>query len=879
MNHPRPHPDDRPARALTCAHGHKRPDELSSGTPRRALRLLTRAAVLSLGLVAGWNVVTTTMAPTPALAYEWPGRLAQASADLKHPDPAKRVAALKGLVYFPLEDVAPLLINALEDRSPSVQIAAIEALVELRAYDTAPRLEPFLNDYNPLLRIGAIQALGELGSRQDLDNLVRALGDGDAKVRAATITALSRLGLPETQAPIATMLADRDPAVVVIAIDALARLGDRTAAFPLLEKIKDPSLRIQISAVQALGRLGDPRAAMPLLGLLEDPAPEVQLAVIDSLGRLGDPRATRPLIKLMWRHHRNARGLRIIYALGDIGDPRCADALLQVMRYSESAQAAADALKKLGSSAIPKTLEALRQSQNTRFQRLCLGVVQHALSDNTIDDALRRQTLDVLLPAVELKRYPELETLDALILSRHPDALPPLMARLSALTQGAPDQTPDASRLRLHILRGLADFEDARITEPLSQIFMDRLHQFPEEEQRLIATAMGNTRSEAAIPFLIKALAQADLELQLATIRALGKIDHPQAGRQLLERMRNDQSHLLPELGLSLANHTSPEITDALLEIVNTGRGEVRLTALQALSDHVRRSDDDSLPIAILNMAQESAQERFTARAIDAIGPRPVSGGTGRLQTLYSRAGLLLKIKILQVLGDWADPDARGLLLEALQESNAHLRAEAAWALGQIGDQRDADALVELLADTRWPVSLNAAAALQMVAAPATQGALEARLINADDYTQANILMALIALDATPTLKTLRRISHQGTAPQLVEAVGRALARLNTDESRRALRDLSARTTHTGARQTLRRLLGEDAAEQDKGQGWVRYIFSDEGRRMVGQRVIITLPVGVLLGRASDAAGEVRVEKLGQGKARITFLDDTFSPL
>lgn len=878
MNHPRPHPDDRPARAVTCAHGHKRP-EPPSGAPRRAISLLTRAAVLGLGLVAGWNVVTTTTAPTPALAYEWPGRLAQASADLKHPDPAKRVAALKGLVYFPLEDVEPLLTSALADRSPSVQLAAIEALVELRAYDTAPRLEPFLNDYNPLLRVGAIQALGELGSRRDLDNLVRALGDGDAKVRAATITALSRLGLPETQAPIATMLADRDPAVVVVAIDALARLGDRTAAFPLLEKIKDPSLRIQVSAVQALGRLGDTRATMPLLGLLEDPAPEVQLAVIDSLGRLGDTRATGPLIKLMWRHHRNARGLRIIYALGHIGDPRCADALLQVMRYSESAQAAADSLKTLGSEAIPKTLEALRQSQNAQFQRLCLGVIQHGLSDDNIDDALRRQTLDVLLPAAEIKRYPELETLDALILSRHPDALPPLMARLSALTRGASGQTPDASRLRLHILRGLADFEDARITEPLSQLFMDRLHELPSEEQRLVATALGNTRSEAAIPFLIKSLAQADLALQLATIRALGKIDHPQAGRQLLERMRSNQSHLLPELGLSLANHSAPEITDALLKLVETGRGEVRLTALQALSDHVRRSDNDSLPTAILNMAEESAQEQFAARAIDAIGPRPVPGGVKRLQALYARAGLLLKIKILQVLGDWAAPDSRGLLLEALQGSNAQLRAEAAWALGQIGDQRDADALVELLADTRWPVSLNAAAALQMLAAPTTQGALEARLVNADDYTQANILMALIALDATPTLQTLRRVGHQGTAPQLIEAVGRALARLNTDESRRALRDLSARTTHTSARQTLRRLLGEDATEQDTGQGWVRYIFSDEGRRMVGQRVIITLPAGVLLGRASDAAGEVRVEKLGEGTARITFLDDTFSPL
>ncbi len=840
--------------------------------PLRTTRRRTRHSLLV------WLLCTllTVAAASTAMAYDWPGKLTEATSDLKNPDPARRAAAVRGLTYFSLQTALPYLEGALDDDSTIVRLATMEVLVEMGAYSTAPRLQEMLSDSDSMLRLGAIRALGELGTRDDLDAMVRTLGDSSAKVRSATVQALSRMGLDEVRAPIATMLNDQDREVVIMAIEALARIGDRTAVFPLLEKVKDPSLRVQIAAIGAIGRLGDQRATTPLLALLYSPHKEVQLAVIDALGRLGDGRANGPLVKLMWTHHRTPTGSRIIYALGDIGDPSAASPLLQMMRFGNTRQAAADALKKMGSPVVPSVLDALAQSHEADFQRLCLSVLQYIQTQGDADVVIRGTIANALIPALGTERYPESELLGALLIGRTPQALGPLYNRLGQLMGNGEEGDfggGERTKMRRQILTGLVGFEDQRVVTPLLKLYED----LDKEEQRLALDVFGAAGSPLAIDVLGKALRDGDLDAQMAAAKALGQIDHPRAGRLLLENMQAERKHLLPEISLGLGANTSGQITQALLEVAQTADGEVRFAALQALGEHVRRTEGQKLGRALLELATDASDERLISRALDAMGPRPVNGGSDTLIKLYkNKTGVMLRVKILQMLGDWG-ATGKVAFLKGVVTGAEHprLKAEAAWALGQLGDKSATEVLLPLLEDKRWPVSLNAAAALVRLADPAAADALKANLPDAPTHTRINILLALGAIGQAPERQDLLAMAHREAEPRMIEAIARILAAGGEDADMRTLKTLRERASDMATRALIDRLLAKGQAP--KGNGWVRYILNDAGRRMIGQRAIVVLPDGVLVGRASDSAGEIRVENTGEGRCRVIFLDDTFT--
>ena len=812
-----------------------------------------------------------------AAAYEWSGKLTEATEDLTNSDPARRAGAVRGLVYFSLDEVRRHIHTALSDTSAIVQLAAMDALVETGAYEDSELLHRFLSDPDPVLRTGAARALGELGGRGELGVMIRTLGDGDPKVRAATIRALGRLGMVEVKVPLASMLSDSDPEVVVVAIEVLARIGDRTAVFPLLEKVKDPQVRIQLSAIRGLGQLGDPRAVLPLIGMLYSPHDDVRLAVVDALGRLGDGRASGHLIKLMWDVHKAPLGSRVIYALGDIGDPSAAEALLQVMRYSQTARAAADALKKIGPPVIPTVLEALRQSQDQSFQELCLSVLQYIQSLSSVGPSPREQIAAALVPSLRDRRLPEDALLATLLMGRSPSALGPIMDHFTQLSLREDDDIAGdegvGDERRKQILTGLIAWGDARIARPLLKLYP----RLAESERDLALEALGAAGDPAAVKILGDALEKGGAATQLIAARALSTIDHPDSGRLLLEQLRTERSHLLTEVAYGLGANTSTEVSQALLKVVENTNGEVLHAALQALAEHYRRAPSKGASKALLNLVENASDERVATRALDALGPHPIPGGVKVLDSRYEKAGLMLRTKIVQVLGDWRDPAARPLLIKALDARNHLLRAEAAWSLGQLGDASAAAAISGLLTDERWPVAINAAGALAHLKSPDTAEALAAQLDASSSFTRINALLALHRLDAAPDQTRLMKLAHREADPRLIEAVARILAARGTDEDKRALDTLAQQTSDPAASRFIARLQGKDLSTEAKGEGWIRYIFNDASRRMVGQRVIVILPDGTMLGRASDAAGEVRVEHLEEGHSRIVFLDDVFT--
>ncbi len=151
--------------------------------------------------------------------------LARLRAQLKDPDPQKRIAAIEALAVEQDTVAVPLIVELLMDSVTDVRRTAARALGPLgdsRAIEPlaefygreqdekagaaaqnslvglgAGSVEPLvrlLRSVRPEVRAGAAHALGRIGSANAIDGLIRLLGDREQTVRRAAAFALRKIG-------------------------------------------------------------------------------------------------------------------------------------------------------------------------------------------------------------------------------------------------------------------------------------------------------------------------------------------------------------------------------------------------------------------------------------------------------------------------------------------------------------------------------------------------------------------------------------------------------------------------------------------------------------------------------------------------------------
>ena len=107
-------------------------------------------------------------------------------------------------------------------------------------------------------------------------------------------------------------------------------------------------------------------------------------------------------------------------------------------------------------------------------------------------------------------------------------------------------------------------------------------------------------------------------------------------------------------------------------------------------------------------------------------------------------------------LGAIADPRAVETLEEALKDEDVLVRGNAASALGAIADPRAVEALEEVLNDECVSVRLSAVLALEAIDDPRTVGALEKALKDADESVRGNAAVALGAIGGARAVEALK---------------------------------------------------------------------------------------------------------------------------
>lgn len=131
---------------------------------------------------------------------------------LKDPETSVRRDALTLLAYEVIDfnEVAPLVLEALDDPDPLVVDGAIFALAEHLYPDAVERLSELATSHeDPRCRETAVAALGALGDERGRSAVLCALDDKPA-VRRRAIVALSNFEGPDIDAALARASEDRD---------------------------------------------------------------------------------------------------------------------------------------------------------------------------------------------------------------------------------------------------------------------------------------------------------------------------------------------------------------------------------------------------------------------------------------------------------------------------------------------------------------------------------------------------------------------------------------------------------------------------------------------------------------------------------------------
>ena len=615
--------------------------------------------------------------------------------DVLRAEPWLQYPAINALGEIGDPRAAAALLELLDDellRGP-----VMEALGRLAGREALPRLVPHLYDADPTLRNMAIQAVVAIEQRataggesldpevqaalrrEDLvDHLLATLGDDDPQNRRTSAITLGWLKEPRAVRPLIELLGEstlqeyvthalvsiglRDRGAYVYGLahanDAVRQGTIRCVAWIapaegielVAPMIHDPAPEVRAEAVVAIGRLGDEDAPMLLFELLGDESELIQESAMDALARLSPERVTPLLLQALGSPDVQVR-IRAAETLGLLHDPETAPALIALSRdLRENVRRAA--IKALGEIEAPGVPDLLRA----------------ALLDES--SLVRQQAV------LSLGKLQDLETA--------PDLLPLL-------------DDPDP-KMRFVTLRALGQIRNPEAMPRLIPFLTDK-----KKELRFAAVeALGAIRAVAAVRPLMGVLTDPDRNLRRAAAESLGMIADPQAVTPLLLALEDEHWSVRCAAATALGRIRSTKATQSLLGRLADEDATVRRAATAALGEI---GDARSAG----RLTQVLADPGLQSTALEALRRMGVAA-LPEIERAFPSAAPEARRLLADVVGKLEDRRARKLLLSALADDSAQVRAEAALALGDGGFLEAVRPLMDLKASDPSPEVRQAAA-------------------------------------------------------------------------------------------------------------------------------------------------------------------------
>jgi len=237
-----------------------------------------------------------------------------------------------------------IAVQSLHDSKSTTRRLAAEMLGKMGAASAIPALTNVLSDSDAGVRSSALGALGDLHAQLSLKHILPRLDDSAADVRVAALIALTQIAEnpdPDLLAKIDAPLQDPDSRVRMQAALTLAKLGSNERGVSVLtEQLIHGENEYRRLALRMLGEIAKsdgriPFDIQPILAALTDPSPSIRAAACQVLECFN-------------------RELTVPSLINCLNDP---DATVR--------QAAANSLRRYGSTIYPRVLDVLKLNDGT----------------------------------------------------------------------------------------------------------------------------------------------------------------------------------------------------------------------------------------------------------------------------------------------------------------------------------------------------------------------------------------------------------------------------------------------------------------------------------------------------------------------------------
>ncbi len=510
---------------------------------------------------------------------------------------------------------------------------------------------------------------------------------------------------------------------------------------PDLINLFDKSINVRKRAIMTLGSLQDPRTIQPLVTALSDNAGEVRVAAVWALGEIGSADVVLPLIRALDDREKDVRKASA-YVIGRLGDPRAVDSLISSIHDSEEdvCCAAIKALSEIGDIRAVEPIIYSLKSENKEIQRTAV----EALGD--LGSKAINKILELLLDEDEGVRRNATKALGHIWRS-------PGVVKLG----------DEDAEIRISATLELGNSGDLRDVQPLIASLKDK----DEMVRQAAALALGKKRDPQAVQPLIVALNDESEETCMSAAWALGEIRDPRTIEPLISAIKGGRERLRGSAADALGKF-GDNVVQILMAVLQENELNVRWAATRALSEVL------NIPELSMLASQQSEQRQIAAQALgNTHDPRVVApliaalqddedgvckaaayalgklGDANAIEPLIKILGSgkdFLRSTVADVLVEYYDiPWAPHLVRIWSRESE--IREAAANALGDIGDLRAVDPLVEaiLIGDSR--VRFVAIKALGKLGSPQAVNPLMIAITDEDSIVRQAAADALVQID------------------------------------------------------------------------------------------------------------------------------------
>ncbi|HEX3684581.1 MAG TPA: HEAT repeat domain-containing protein [Bryobacteraceae bacterium] len=601
------------------------------------------------------NFNTGVLAPAPVnllenTPYPIPG---EASRQENVSESRKTIAA---------PQVQPIVAAAAEPglvRSPFKSDAPVQLDTRPEAAIQALLLDALEREPDSATRISAIRALSSSNGDQVIAVLRRATWD-EPEIKIEALRSLAYWPGDEAQRAIAACLSDANPKVRVEALLAAQRHTQGDFSGQILSLLHDPIEIIRHEALECA---------------LQSPKQEVRLAGWEAFGRSSlsvqtrvlthkisffDPAALPILHRVALGDDAEAAQVSI-EAIASLSDPALESLLIKALNHKAAKvrEAAVEALASYGDkTAIRALIAAWSQEKTVDVQDAILWRLadhEDKEADIVLLNALRHSELKVSITALHLlTKRPGPEISSALL-----DSLPDYCKTLT-------ESTWSESKIE-HFVREWPG---------TSEVYYPS-NDPAERRAWFLTAALARREASEVVPGLIRALSHPAPAVQCAAL-------------------------------LSLVGHESQEVIGALIKKLQSHAPVVQRCAIASLVSF-RSADMDRVLGDLVGEGLPGVEDFVRKEAVTALRSRPLDRIAALLDDIYRRSGPAGRRRVVEVVAESDEPQARRLIFRAAADTDDDVREAALYGLAVFDDPDCLAALRAALDDRSQKVSGTAA--------------------------------------------------------------------------------------------------------------------------------------------------------------------------